>query len=67
MAVTRQQKNGDPMTLVDKAYERIKADFARGALAPGEKIIFRDLVERYGISETPIKQALNRMVTEGLV
>ena len=37
MAVTRQQKNGDPMTLVDKAYERIKADFARGALAPGEK------------------------------
>ena len=67
MAVTRQQKNGDPVTLVDKAYERIKADFARGALAPGEKIIFRDLVERYGISETPIKQALNRMVTEGLV
>lgn len=54
-------------TLVDKAFNQIKQDFARGELKPGEKIIFKNLVDRYGISETPIKQALNRLVIEGLV
>lgn len=54
-------------SLVDKAYNQIKHDFAQGKLKPGEKIIFKDLVNRYGISETPIKQALNRLVIENLV
>lgn len=54
-------------TLVDRAYTQIKEDLARGGLKPGQKIVFRELVERYSISETPIKQALNRLVTEGLV
>lgn len=58
-------KKGD--SLVDQAYHQIKEDLARGGLEPGQKIVFRELVERYGISETPIKQALNRLVTEGLV
>lgn len=54
-------------SLVDQAYTQIKEDLARGGLKPGQKIVFRELVERYSISETPIKQALNRLVTEGLV
>lgn len=54
-------------TLVDLAYDQIKEDIARGRFKPGEKIVFRELVERYAISETPIKQALNRLVSEGLV
>lgn len=54
-------------SLVDKAYDQIKQDLAQGNLKPGEKINFKDLVDRYGISETPIKQALNRLVIEDLV
>lgn len=54
-------------SLVDKAYEKIRYDLTCGELKPGQKIIFQDLVRRYDISETPIKQALNRMVVEGLV
>lgn len=54
-------------TLVDVAYKALKKDITEGILVPGQKIITRELHERYGISETPIKQALNRLITEGLV
>lgn len=54
-------------TLVDMAYKAIKQDITLNTLKPGQKIILRDLCERYGISETPIKQALNRLLMEGLI
>jgi DNA-binding GntR family transcriptional regulator len=54
-------------TLVEVAYRAIKKDITERVLAPGQKIIIRELHERYGISQTPIKQALNRLITEGLV
>ncbi|GAB2724401.1 GntR family transcriptional regulator [Paenibacillus thermoaerophilus] len=54
-------------TLVEVAYRAIKKDITERILVPGQKIVVRELHERYGISETPIKQALNRLVTEGLV
>lgn len=54
-------------SLVDKAYEKIRNDLTMGELKPGQKITFQELVKKYEISETPIKQALNRMVVEGLV
>ena len=54
-------------SLVDLAYEAIKKDIHSRNFLPGQKIIVRELAEKYGTSETPIKQALNRLVTEGLV
>lgn len=54
-------------TLVNQVYGQIKEDLARGDFKPGQKIVFRELAERYAVSETPVKQALNRLVTEGLV
>ncbi|WP_238528252.1 GntR family transcriptional regulator [Acetonema longum] len=54
-------------TLVDVAYKALKKDITEKVLLPGQKVIIRELHERYGISETPIKQALNRLITEGLV
>ena len=63
--MTKTKKRAE--SLVNLAYDQIKEDLTRGYFEPGEKIVFRELVERYSISETPIKQALNRLVTEGLV
>ncbi|QUW21356.1 GntR family transcriptional regulator [Sporosarcina sp. Marseille-Q4063] len=54
-------------SLVEVAYHQIKQDFSVRVVNPGEKIIIKDMVDRYGISETPIKQALNRLIAEGLV
>ena len=54
-------------TLVEEAYRALKSDITLCVLGPGRKILIRELIERYGVSETPIKQALNRLVSEGLV
>ncbi|MBT9158034.1 MAG: HTH-type transcriptional repressor RspR [Firmicutes bacterium] len=54
-------------TLVDVAYKALKRDITERAFLPGQKLITRELHERYGISETPIKLALNRLITEGLI
>lgn len=56
-----------PGTLVDTIYEIIKKEIAASYLKPGDKLNSRLLSERYQVSETPIKQALNRLITEGLV
>ncbi len=57
----------DNPLLVDLAYRQIKQDILTKQLVPGRKIVVHDLSQRYQISETPIKQALNRLITEGLV
>jgi len=54
-------------TLVEVAYTSLKYDITVGLLRPGRKVNIKELNERYGISETPIKQALNRLISEGLI
>lgn len=56
-----------PNTLVDFSYEHIRKDITEEYLKPGEKVNLNLLCNRYGISPTPIKQALNRLMAEGLV
>lgn len=54
-------------TLVDISYQNIRKDITEEYLPAGKKISLCDLCTRYGVSTTPIKQALNRLITEGLV
>ena len=53
--------------IVDQLYSDIKERIIRGQLKPDEKLGVRALSEYYGVSDTPIKQALNRLVTERFV
>lgn len=53
--------------LVDQAYDAIKEDVLHKRLIPGKKINVLELSKRFNISVTPIKLALNRLVTEGMV
>jgi DNA-binding GntR family transcriptional regulator len=53
--------------LIGFSYDSIKKDVIEGALPPGSKLVVRELAERYGVSPTPVKQALNRLASEGLV
>lgn len=50
-----------------RAYARIKADIHSGALPPGERLKEELLAERIGVSRTPVREALRRLGTEGLV
>jgi DNA-binding GntR family transcriptional regulator len=49
------------------AYERIKADILQFEFLPGERLVELDLVDRYGMSRTPIREALRRLAHEGLL
>lgn len=60
-------KHYQNQTLVDVAYKALKRDITERALLPGQKLVTRELHERYGISETPIKLDLSRLITEGLI
>lgn len=54
-------------TLVDIAYQNLRKDITLEYLPAGQKINLNQLCARYGISPTPLKQALNRLIAEGLV
>jgi DNA-binding GntR family transcriptional regulator len=53
--------------LVNAIYNGIKNDINERYMQPGDKIKIKQLCERYNISETPIKQALILLTSEGLI
>jgi DNA-binding GntR family transcriptional regulator len=50
-----------------KAYEAIRSGIASGAFQAGMHLGAADLAERYGISRTPVREALRRLHAEGFV
>jgi DNA-binding GntR family transcriptional regulator len=54
-------------TLANKAYEQIKFDIITCAYEPGQQIAQPQLVEKYQIGITPIREALQRLVQEGFL
>jgi len=61
-----------PATLVrrslsEQAYAALLDEIVRGRLAPGERLRDAELAERFGVSRTPVREALRRLVDEGLV
>jgi DNA-binding GntR family transcriptional regulator len=51
-------------TLSDKAYLEIRRALMTGKFAPGDPLVIRTLADTYGISATPIRDALQRLVAE---
>lgn len=60
-------KNTPKATLVDTIYTSIRKDITQHVLLPDQKINIKELSQRYGASETPIKLALNRLISENLI
>ncbi|MBL6456647.1 FCD domain-containing protein [Belnapia sp. T6] len=64
---SRLLRSNPPRTLADEALLRIRADIVAGRLGAGERLQ-PDLLEvRYGLGRSPIREALSRLATEGLV
>lgn len=53
--------------LGEAAYARIRAAIREGSLAPGERLTETDLAARFGVSRTPVRQAIARLEAEGLL
>ena len=54
-------------TYASVAYERLRTDIISGALQPGAKLLIRQLCDSYGIGLSPMREALNRVSSDGLV
>lgn len=54
-------------TLAQEVYTRIRESIMNGELLPGEKISIRKMAERYGVSTMPVREALNKLQSEGFV
>lgn len=54
-------------TLNQDTYERLKQDIMKYVLKPGEQVSAAKLAERYEVSRTPVREALVKLQTEGLV
>jgi len=56
-----------PVSLLEFAYGKIKAKILAGELPPGHKLSAKTISESLNISQTPVKEAINRLVAEGFV
>lgn len=51
-------------TLADQAYQRLHEELMTGALLPEQVLTVRGVAERYGVSLTPVREAVQRLVSE---
>lgn len=55
----------DPTKLREGVYFALRDAFTRGAFAPGDVLTLRDLAAQLGVSMTPVREAVRRLVAEG--
>jgi DNA-binding GntR family transcriptional regulator len=53
--------------LHEELVEHIRSLITSGEIPPGEKIPERELCDRFGVSRTPLREALKLLASEGLV
>ncbi len=61
------QNNDDDLPRGERAYRYIRQALATQKLMPGDRLREVDLAEMIGLSRTPIREALARLESEGLV
>jgi DNA-binding GntR family transcriptional regulator len=66
---TREQANGltVPTATSERIAERLREDIRSGRLAPGQRLVEAELTRRHEVSRGPVREALARLQSEGLV
>jgi DNA-binding GntR family transcriptional regulator len=59
------QKNSIPVR--ERAYEYLKSSVLSGLFNPGERLTEEHLAEKLGVSRTPVREALHKLESEGLI
>jgi DNA-binding GntR family transcriptional regulator len=54
-------------SLSEKAYQHIRQQVFLGKLSPGDRLVNRSLAEQLGTSFIPVREAISRLASEGLV
>jgi DNA-binding GntR family transcriptional regulator len=55
------------LRLTSQVYEAIRREIVRGDLAPGGRLSEADLSDRFGVSRTPVREALIRLAEDEMV
>lgn len=51
----------------EKVYKILREEIIQRKFPPGERLVERDLIKKFGISKTPIREAIIRLKKDGLV
>jgi DNA-binding GntR family transcriptional regulator len=54
-------------TITEQLEDALRTDIQVGILRPGQKIRANEVAERYGVSATPLREALQRLAGENLI
>lgn len=54
-------------TLASQLEDAIRLEIIEGVLTPGQRLRANELTQRYGVSATPLREALQRLAAENLV
>jgi len=57
----------EEITLAEQVYRSLRRDLISGSIEPGQSLRLEFLKQRYGISFSPIREALNRLQSERMV
>ncbi|HYF92562.1 MAG TPA: GntR family transcriptional regulator [Symbiobacteriaceae bacterium] len=66
MAKSLPSEDGE-VSLVDKAYDHVKTQILTMVYRPGQLLSEPKIAEELGISRTPVREAIRRLMSEGLV
>lgn len=50
----------------ERIYQKIRADIVNGVFESGTPLVQEKIAEEYGVSRTPVRESLNRLVHDGL-
>ncbi len=56
-----------PSGLADQHYRRLRDELLAGRFPPGSVLLETALAERYGVSRTPMREALGRLAQDGYI
>ena len=59
--------NANSSTVSERIYTAIRNDILNKTLVSGEKLTIKKLHEMYGVSSSPIREALFRLQQDGLI
>jgi DNA-binding GntR family transcriptional regulator len=48
-------------------YNKLRQSIIKGKLKPGQKVVMAELAKAFGLSETPVREAIRRLESEGYI
>ncbi|MFC2164461.1 GntR family transcriptional regulator [Acidobacteriota bacterium] len=61
------QNKSFPKTLSDRIYLYLKESIMMGKIKPNQRVMEKDIAAEFGISTTPVREAIKRLSGEGLI